>query len=74
MLYYEPCAETEVFFDWCATTLVTFEAQDCDESVHFYVEGVCIGGYDGCRRVYFQEQSDILAKLFRMYDAYNSIK
>ena len=61
--------EMKAFFEWCDENLKGFEVQDCDESQHFYLNGVMIGGWAGDTRAYFYDQNDELAKALRMMNA-----
>lgn len=64
--------EMQEFFEWATENLRGFEVQDCDESDHYYLNDVFIGGYAGDRRQLFIKQNDELAKALRMMDAANA--
>jgi len=57
------------FFNWCNDNLLNFENQHCDESQHYYLNDVMIGGWAGDTCRYFYEQNDELAGAIRMMDA-----
>ncbi|EGQ8547893.1 hypothetical protein ACOJUY_004352 [Vibrio alginolyticus] len=65
-------SEMKNFFDWAEKNLRGFQAQDCDESEHYYLNDECIGGYAGDRRELFIKHNDELAKALRMMDAANA--
>ncbi len=62
-------SEMKEFFLWCEENLKGFKQVDADESVHFYLNEECIGGWAGDRQEFFYEQSDKLAAALRMMDA-----
>lgn len=57
------------FFLWCEENLKGFKKVDVDESDHFYLNDILIGGWAGDRQQFFYEQSDKLASALRMMDA-----
>lgn len=61
--------ELSEFFGWCEENIKNFRVEDCDESRHFYIRDVRIGGWAGDSRQYFFEHSNIAAKAIRMMDA-----
>lgn len=61
--------EMREFFQWCDVTLKQFTISDCDESEHYYLGDVFIGGWAGDRREFFYKHSDQLAQALRMFDA-----
>lgn len=65
--------QTEIiqFFEWAEENLSQFTVTECDESMHAYFNDTFIGGWAGDSRQYFIKHSDELAKLLRMFDAYN---
>lgn len=62
-------AELRAFFAWCEATLKGFEVVDVDESTHYYLGDVLLGGFAGDCDMYFFEHSDKLAAALRMMDA-----
>ena len=64
--------EAAQFFAWAEENLRGFEVEDCDESIHYYLNGVFVGGWAGDAREIFYKQNDELAKGLRMYSAYNA--
>ena len=60
------------FFKWAQDNLKGFTVEPCDESKHFYLNEVRIGGWAGDSRVYFYDQNDELARALRMMDAATS--
>lgn len=66
--------EIQSLFAWATDSIVGFEVEDCEESYHCYYNGTFVGGWAGDSREYFFKHSDDLARLIRMYDAFNSVK
>ncbi|MGD8116954.1 hypothetical protein [Vibrio sp. TRT 29B02] len=64
-------SEARVFFEWAEEHLKGFTVEDCEESTHYYLNGVLVGGWAGDTRQTFYKQNDELAKGLRMFDAYN---
>jgi hypothetical protein len=62
-------SELEEFFKFCQDNLERFNAHSCDESDHFYLDDVLIGGYAGDRQEFFYKHSDELARALRMMEA-----
>lgn len=59
--------ELDNFYIWCGDTLCNFKAHEVDESVHFYYEDECIGGFAGDTQLYFYNQNDTSAMLVAVY-------
>ncbi|RYU64295.1 hypothetical protein [Aliivibrio finisterrensis] len=51
-------AEMLIFFDWCKENVEGFEESDCDESFHYYVNDIMIGGWAGDAQQYFLKDDD----------------
>jgi hypothetical protein len=64
-------SELREFFNFCAMNLLGFELREVDESQHYYLNNVLIGGYAGDRQDFFYHHSDELARAVRMMDASN---
>jgi hypothetical protein len=62
-------SELQKFFDFCAINLMGFEVLEVDESQHYYLNDVLIGGWAGDRQDFFYQPSDELARALRMMDA-----
>lgn len=54
------------FFTWCADNLSGFERQQCDESEHFYLHDMRIGGFAGDRQAYFIDSNPEFDRARRM--------
>ncbi len=67
-------SELKAFFSFCESRLVGFEISQCDESEHYYLYDVCIGGYAGDRQDFFFNHCDELARALRMFDAYKAVE
>jgi hypothetical protein len=61
--------ELRVFFQWCEESLRQFHTESCDESEHYYLGDVMIGGYAGDTRAYFFNHGNEFAAAVRMFDA-----
>ena len=66
--------ETQDLFVWAEENITSFKVEDCEESYHCYYNDTFVGGWAGDARSYFFKHNDDLARLIRMYDAFNSIK
>jgi len=62
-------AEMVMFFSWCEEHLAQFKVNPCDESTHYYLGDVQVGGWAGDSRQYFYNQCDELASALRMMNA-----
>lgn len=60
--------EQKEFFQWCDDNIKTFEKEPCDESEHYYIGGVMVGGWAGDTQQFFFEHNNISAKALRMMD------
>lgn len=60
--------EIQMFFQWCDQNLDTFEAVNCDESDHYYINDVFVGGFAGDRRQFFIKHNDELANALTQMD------
>lgn len=66
--------EIKELFIFCENTFKNFKAEDCDESSHYYLNDVFIGGYAGDANMFFLEQNDEVAEAIQMMDVQNKIQ
>lgn len=61
--------ELSEFFGWCESNLRQFYIESCDESNHFYLGDVYIGGWAGDTRQFYLIHSNECAAALRMMNA-----
>jgi hypothetical protein len=64
-------SELQKFFNFCAMNLIGFRLCEVEESQHYYLNDVLIGGHAGDKQEFFYQHSDELARAVRMFDASN---
>ncbi|ANO35578.1 hypothetical protein A6E01_20410 (plasmid) [Vibrio breoganii] len=62
-----PTQDLPRFFDWCLENAEGFEAQDCDESLHYYNGDVFVGGFAGDTGSHFLADNEEAVQLFQAY-------
>lgn len=55
------------FFAWVQFTLDELEIVQCDESTHYYVDNVFIGGFAGDRREFFVKDNETSNEALRKF-------
>lgn len=59
--------ELDVFFEFCSENVSEFEAQDCDESVHYYYKGYSVGGFAGDTQRLFVTVGKYAEELYALF-------